>query len=231
MGIAVSKMIKWNTVASHSAWLCAHFPLILMPTLVFHLQIMRSKTRIRMFLILSFQELLSVSHPFYAKYRTEHKKCVWVKSQRICTCSSLWNYSLFRRIKSSVEGKSDRLCFFFSSHSFPDSCVLAAPWLVALLSFLYSSLYLLVLQCYKTTCYCRSKEAIQYSPVFTSLFRRGAAAAGCQHVGGLVEASESRRLGASRRTFCICHMPLLSLFTWRGCQKGKRWAVNRLAIK
>lgn len=154
LGITVSKIIKWNTVASHSEWLCAHFPIILMPTLVFHLyrdwnwtllQIMLSKTRIKMFLRLSFQELLSVSHPFYTKYWAECKKCFLGDSQRICACSSLWNYSLFRRIKSSVEGKSDLLCFSFSSHSFPDSCVWAAPWLVALLSFFVQQLVSFIL--------------------------------------------------------------------------------------
>lgn len=37
--------------------------------------------------------------------------------------------------------------------------------------------------------------------------------AGCQRVGGLVKASERRSLEASRGTYCLRHMLLLSLIT------------------
>lgn len=36
-----------------------------------------------------------------------------------------------------------------------------------------------------------------------------------------MEASERRRLSASRGRYCFCHMPLLSLITWRGCQRDR----------
>ena len=106
------------------------------------------------------------------------------------------------------------------------SCVLAALWLVALVAQQLVSLsdFSVTIQ-HITADQRQHLWAIRYS---SAVLRRGAAAAGYQRVcGGPVEASERGRLWASRGTYRLCRVPLLSLIAWRGCQRHKRRVDRR----